>query len=104
MSEAKHTDVTWLVAESRNAFFVTDMHGTRICRIEKWTSEVDKGVARLMAAAPDLLRELKTSKCPGGGWNGMPPDVDPTVENCMAAGMCGCSCGAAIAKATGESP
>jgi hypothetical protein len=57
--------------------------------------------ARLIAAAPELLRELQTSRCPGGGWTGMPADIEPTVENCLAAGNCGCTCGAAIAKATG---
>lgn len=52
-------------------------------------------------AHDDMLAALRTCRCPGGGWNGMPADVEPTVENCMAAKACGCDCGAAVAKATG---
>lgn len=52
--------------------------------------------ARLIAAAPDLLAELKTSYCPG--------DFTRTVEECMASRECGCSSGAAVAKATEPRP
>lgn len=55
-----------------------------------------------MLAASDMLAALKTCQCPGGGWNGMPTDTNPTVENCMAAGKCGCDCGTAINKAEGR--
>lgn len=60
-------------------------------------------IIRAWNSHDEMLAELETSRCPGGGWNGMPADIEPTVENCMAAGACGCSCGAVIAKARGQS-
>jgi hypothetical protein len=57
---------------------------------------------RLRDAARDLLRELKSVNCPGGGWTGMPIYIEPTVDNCIAAGTCGCSHGAAVKKAEGK--
>ena len=42
-------------------------------------------------AERDRMREaLKQVRCPGGGWNGMPKDMEPTVQNCMAHDACGC--------------
>ena len=43
-----------------------------------------------------LRAEIKTARCPGGGYNGQPADEEPTVENCLKAGVCGCSFGAAL--------
>lgn len=54
----------------------------------------------LIAAAPELLAELRTSPCPRPS-NAAPDDL--TVDQCMARNECGCSCGAAIAKAEGLS-
>jgi len=59
-------------------------------------------IVRAVNCHDDLVAALRTCRCPGGGWNGMPEDMDPTVENCMAAGACGCDCGAALAKALPE--
>jgi hypothetical protein len=50
----------------------------------------------------ELLAELKSCLCPGGGWNGMPKDMEATVQACMTHGVCGCTLGAAVAKAEGR--
>lgn len=42
---------------------------------------------------------LKDTRCPAGGWTGMPADMDPTVENCMGHGVCGCIYGEVVRKA-----
>lgn len=52
------------------------------------------------AAAPDLLEALRNCPCPAGGWTGMPKGMVATVQDCVDAGVCGCDCGAAVAKAT----
>ena len=39
---------------------------------------------------------LKQARCPGGGWTGMPKDIEPTVGNCMAHDACGCDFGDAL--------
>jgi hypothetical protein len=70
----------------------------------EWDNSQDGADARLIAAAPDLLRELRSSPCPGGGWTGMPDEVadrGATIQDCLNAGVCGCGSGAAVAKATG---
>lgn len=48
-----------------------------------------------------LRSALRSARCPGGGWNGMPDDIDPTVENCMGANACGCNLGDALKPQTG---
>lgn len=58
--------------------------------------------ACLIAAAPELLAELRASPCPGGGYTGQPADEYPSVAACLKAGVCGCNAGAAIAKAEGR--
>jgi hypothetical protein len=42
----------------------------------EWTDAME----RLIATAHDLLRELATSPCPGGGYTGQPEDEEPTTE------------------------
>lgn len=64
--------------------------------------ETQKANARLIVAAPDLLHELRTSCCPAGGWNGMPADMEPTVDNCIKHGSCACTAGNAVRKATAQ--
>ena len=50
----------------------------------------------------DQIRKLKATvadlPCPGGGWNGMPEELegDARVKNCLAHGVCGCVFGDAI--------
>lgn len=119
MSEAKHTPGPWWVTDLNHRpwsdalaiGYGPDRTGagadSGVIAYTTWgfEGEADGGLpswanARLIASAPDLLAELKSSRCPGGGWNGMPAGTDPTVENCMKAGACGCSAGATIAKAT----
>lgn len=59
--------------------------------------------ARLISAAPDMLRELRGAPCPGGGYGGsQPEDEYPSVEACLKANACGCSLGAAVRKAEGR--
>jgi hypothetical protein len=46
------------------------------------------------AAEIERLRAaLKSCHCPGGGWNGMPDNMEPTIENCMKHDACGCCYG-----------
>ena len=40
---------------------------------------------------------LKAQDCPGGGWNGMPNNMErATVADCLAHGVCGCIYGDAV--------
>lgn len=41
---------------------------------------------------------LKAQACPGGGWNGMPAELEgrATVADCLAHGACGCIYGDAV--------
>lgn len=49
------------------------------------------------AAEIERLRVvLRTCPCPGGGWNGMPADLEPTVAACVDNKVCGCVYGAAL--------
>ena len=43
-----------------------------------------------------LRNLLKSARCPGGGWTGMPEGTDPTVDACLKAGACGCDLGDAL--------
>lgn len=74
----------------------TDAYGCPLSAIPDMEAE-----QRLIAAAPDMLKAILTTRCPGGGWNGMPKDIDPTVENCIAHNACGCDLGDAVRQATG---
>lgn len=56
---------------------------------------------RLRAQRDELVAALKSCSCPGGGWTGMPRDMEATVEACVVNNVCGCTLGAAIAKAGG---
>lgn len=51
----------------------------------------------LMAEIERLRAALRSALCPGGGFNGMPKDAEPTVGLCLDHGVCGCDLGAAIA-------
>jgi hypothetical protein len=63
---------------------------------------IDTLVDRNLACyfTPDQVRRardiLKSARCPGGGWTGMPEGTDPTVDACMKAGACGCDLGDAL--------
>lgn len=53
----------------------------------------------LLEAAAEIERlrgALRTCPCPGGGWNGMPADLEPTVAACVDNKVCGCVYGAAL--------
>lgn len=67
---------------------------------EERSEEDTQANARLIAAAPDLLEALRNCLCPAGGWTGMPRGMVATVQDCVDAGVCGCDCGGAVAKAT----
>lgn len=50
-----------------------------------------------MNDAQSTLVGLKSQDCPGGGWNGMPPELQrATVADCLAHGVCGCIYGDAV--------
>lgn len=60
--------------------------------------------AALIAAAPEMLALIKETRCPGGGWNGMPERLEgiAEVKDCLAAGVCGCIYGDVVKKAEGR--
>lgn len=62
--------------------------------------ETDSQATMLEAAAEidHLHALLRDARCPGGGWSGMPDDIDPTVDACLKAGVCGCVFGAPFAS------
>lgn len=84
---------------------IFDAKGAKVASIEKGdgykgTDRPDRlAIALLIAAAPDLLAELRNSPCPGGGYTGQPSYELPTVQACLNAGVCGCSAGDAVRKA-----
>jgi hypothetical protein len=60
-------------------------------RLMKMTSEQEHQIV--------VLRDLlKTCPCPGGGWNGMPDGMEPTVGACVDHNVCGCIYGAPFAN------
>ena len=60
--------------------------------------ELQREIERLRASNAAMLSLLKRFNCPGGGWNGMPEDMDPTIENCMQHDACGCVYGDMIRR------
>lgn len=92
------TPEPWEVEKVDDAWFnIADKYGGSVAE-----AIPNAAAAQMMAAAPALLDELRTALCPGGGWNGMPKDiVVATVDDCLKHGVCGCSKGAAVTKATG---
>lgn len=69
-----------------------------IDRVWDYARQLEVRLARLQ----EVLAELKTSRCPGGGYTGQPEDEEPTVENCLRAANCGCTAGEAVRKATDD--
>jgi len=55
-------------------------------------------IAGAAAAIERLRAALLRVDCPGGGWNGMPKDLEGfcTVADCLKQGNCGCIFGAAL--------
>jgi hypothetical protein len=50
-----------------------------------------------MNDAQSTIVGLKSQDCPGGGWTGMPADLErATVADCLAHGVCGCIYGDAV--------
>lgn len=51
-----------------------------------------------MNDAQSTIVGLKAQDCPGGGWNGMPGELEgkATVADCLADGSCGCIYGGAV--------
>jgi hypothetical protein len=51
-----------------------------------------------MNDAQSTIAGLKYQRCPGGGWNGMPAELEgeATVADCLAHGDCGCIYGDAV--------
>lgn len=49
-----------------------------------------------MNDAQSTIVGLKAQCCPGGGFNGMPKDAEPTVALCLDHGVCGCIYGDAV--------
>jgi hypothetical protein len=65
-----------------------------VIRLRKETSPLMHDAAREIER---LRAALLTVPCPGGGWNGMPAELEgrATVADCMSHG-CGCIYGAAL--------
>jgi len=105
--QMKHTPGPWGATTRQGSWdwvvFSEADSDIEICQMFHDGSKLNKtgeANSRLVAAAPDLLRELRTSRCPGGGYTGQPYSEAPTVENCLKAGVCGCTAGEAVRKAT----
>ena len=51
-----------------------------------------------MNDAQSTIVGLKAQDCPGGGWSGMPSELEgkATVADCLARGVCGCIYGDAV--------
>lgn len=50
-----------------------------------------------MNDAQSTIAGLKNQDCPGGGWTGMPAELErPIVADCLAHGSCGCVYGDAV--------
>jgi hypothetical protein len=50
-----------------------------------------------MNDAQSTIAGLKAQECPGGGWTGMPAELErPTVADCLAHNVCGCIYGGAV--------
>lgn len=51
-----------------------------------------------MNDAQGTIVGFKSLDCPGGGWNGMPAELEgkATVADCLAHGVCGCILGDAV--------
>lgn len=51
-----------------------------------------------MNDAQSTIVGLKAQDCPGGGWNGMPAELEgrATVSDCLSHGVCGCIYGDAV--------
>jgi hypothetical protein len=50
-----------------------------------------------MNDAQSTVAGLKAQECPGGGWTGMPAEIErATVADCVAHGVCGCIYGGAV--------
>lgn len=50
-----------------------------------------------MNDAQSTISGLNSQDCPGGGWNGMPLELErATVADCLAHGVCGCIYGDAV--------
>jgi hypothetical protein len=64
---------------------------------------------RALAIADERAKEanalraaLRSARCPGGGFNGMPKDAEPTVGLCLDHKVCGCDLGAALEQKAGK--
>ncbi len=64
--------------------------------IEQAEDFIPRKFAGLREQNERLRAALKSCPCPSGGWNGMPENVEPTVENCMKHDACGCVYGDAL--------
>lgn len=103
MAQEKHTPGPWVTdAECGNesvlgpdGFMVADC---AIFSMRKGapTEERNRANARLIAAAPELYRELRGARCPRP-CNQRPDEFE--VGQCVDAGECGCSLGEAVRKA-----
>ena len=69
------------------------------CDDSEWANYMEGLVRARERENAELLQELGSSRCPRPA-NDAPWDL--TVNGCMARRECGCSAGAAIAKARGE--
>jgi hypothetical protein len=88
----------WVTQPIDGAFEIRDGRGWVLAQRGPWPINAEESAAnaRLIAAAPELARELRGARCPRP-CNPRPDDFE--VGQCLDAGECGCSLGVALAKA-----
>lgn len=104
MAKTAHTPGPWRAWQPRGDESVpvrTDGLGITIAYVHQGAVTDAQANARLIAAAPEMYDELRTSPCPRPA-NCRPDDF--TAGQCVDARECGCSVGRVIAKAEGREP
>ena len=107
-----HTPGPWTIEEYGDddapALVIHKDTETRVCFMATPGSHGDpakiEADARLIVEAPTMLALIKETRCPGGGWNGMPERLEgmAEVKDCLAAGVCGCVYGDVVKKIEGR--
>lgn len=81
-----------------------DAYGLKYARPALF-DEATAAISAMGGAAAEIERlsaALRSCPCPGGGWNGMPEGLEPTVGACVDHGTCGCVYGAAVSEQKGS--
>jgi len=67
-------------------------------RLREQVASLQASAGRDMSDTQSTIAGLKAQDCPGGGWTGMPAELEGrvTVADCLAHGVCGCIYGDAV--------